>query len=96
MSGAGVPMGSTLGAKPNLKVLREPVMDSPGIKQIERKSPTAEPVVRKRLAPARQELPDYRPESKKRGLLLAVTVAATGAVGAALYFSGLLKALFGG
>ena len=79
--------------KPGVKVVREPVADSPGIKQIERKSPL-EPVVRKKTAPAKPQVEVPQSGGKGRGALVGIAAAVVlAAVGAVLYFSGVLDSI---
>jgi signal recognition particle receptor subunit beta len=75
--------------KAAVKVVREPVSDSPGVKQIERRTPAAESVVRKRPA-AKQagEAPAAASGGKLRIVGIAAALLAVAA--AVLYFSGLL------
>ncbi|MBI4601087.1 MAG: GTPase domain-containing protein [Planctomycetes bacterium] len=79
--------------KPGVKVVREPVTNSPGVKPIERKSPAAEPAVRKRPA-VKPPAPPPAAQSK-RGLWLALALAGLGALLAVLYFSGSLTQILG-
>jgi len=78
--------------KGNLRVVREQVSDSTGLKPIERKSPGLEPVVRKR-APQRSAAKAEAP-AKRFPMVVAVLIAVIGALGAVLYFSGTLDAFF--
>jgi len=94
---AAGPVSSKPG-KAGVRVVREPVSNSPGIRPIERKSPGAEPVVRKRPTTSRvPALPQGAPTPKGHGgLIAAFALAAAGVVGAILYFSGALNSFFHG
>ena len=80
--------------KPNVRVLKEQVTDSPGVKPIERKSPSADQVVRKKSPqPAPSSTASTaaeKPSSGKGGLIAAFVLAAAAAGAAALYFCGVL------
>jgi len=91
-SGGGAPRPAP--EKPGVKVVREPVADSPGIKQIERKSPL-EPVVRKRTAAVKPPPVEAPPSGGKgKGALVGFAAAVVlAAVGAVLYFSGVLDSI---
>jgi signal recognition particle receptor subunit beta len=78
--------------RPGVKVVREAVSDSPGVKQIERKAASPEPVVRKRTAAKIAPAPVNEPAPAGGKGLRMVGIAAVllAAAAAALYFSGLL------
>jgi signal recognition particle receptor subunit beta len=80
--------------KPQAKVVREPVSDVPGVKQIERKTPNVEPVVKKRPTTRPQPVAEAAPSGGKKKLLVAAVLVAVGALAAAAYMSGALKGLF--
>jgi hypothetical protein len=91
-SGAGpAPVQKSGGDRSGVKVVREPVSDSPGVKQIERRSPAAESVVRKRPT-ARVAAATEAPPPSSGGKLRIVGIAAAllAVAAAVLYFSGLL------
>jgi hypothetical protein len=73
----------------SVKVVRDQVSSSAGVKQIERKAPRAQQVVRKRQRVA-SPAPKKASSSKTLGIVLAVVAVLLG--GAALYFSGVLDA----
>jgi signal recognition particle receptor subunit beta len=75
------------------RVVRESVTDSPGVRQIERKTPGQDAVVRKRVVakPAATEEPS---RSNRGALVAAIVLALAGAVGAVLYFAGVLDSIF--
>ena len=91
-SGGGpAPIVKSGGDRSGVKVVREPVSDSPGVKQIERRSPAAESVVRKRPTAKVPPVTEAPPPSSGGKLRIVGIAAALLAVAAAvLYFSGLL------
>jgi signal recognition particle receptor subunit beta len=80
--------------KPVAKVLREPVSDVPGVKQIVRKTPNVEPIVRKRPVAKPQPVQEVAPSGGKRKRMVALVLVAVGALAAAAYLSGALSGLF--
>ncbi len=82
--------------KNNVRVLREQVSDSSGVKSIERKSPAApstEEIVRKKVGPGTQKVAvkdNTKPSGKSGGLIVALLLAAAAAGSAALYLCGVL------
>jgi hypothetical protein len=76
--------------RPQTKLVREPVADSPGVKQIERRSPEVEPVVRKRSARVEETRLVPRKTRGKAGLAVAAVLLVLAAAAAALYFGGIL------
>jgi hypothetical protein len=83
---ASTPRGPT-------RVVRETVTESPGVRQIERKTPNVEPVVRKRPTASRPQPP--APEESKSGkkslVLVAVVIGVLAAAAAAVLLSGAVK-----
>ena len=80
--------------KPGVRVVREPVSDSPGVKQIERRSPTAESVVRKRPVVKPTPTRAITPSKSKTGLWAAVLLVGLGVAGGILYFCGFFDSFF--
>lgn len=77
--------------RPSTKLVREPVLDSPGVKQIERRSPEVEPVVRRRTSRGDETAASSPGRKKgKGGLVVVAILLALTAAGAALYFGGVL------
>jgi len=79
--------------RPKVRVVREAVMNSPGVKHIERRSPAAEPVVRRRppAAHSTAETPATNaraPRGNKAALVAAILITLTAAAAAVLYFCG--------
>jgi signal recognition particle receptor subunit beta len=92
-AGASAPVAQKPGAeKSGVKVVREPVSDSPGVKHIERRSPASEAVVRKR--PAAKQAPGAaepsQPSSGGKLRMVGIAAALLAVAAAVLYFSGLL------
>ena len=81
-------------AKSTAAVVREKVSDSPGVKQIERKTPSVEPVVRKRTTTRVVATVEVN-KGQNRVMAIAIAVGALAVVGAVLYFSGLLRSILG-
>ena len=80
--------------KPGVRVVREPVSDSPGVKHIERKSPATEPVVRKRAAVKPTPARAITPTGSKSGLWAAIVLVGLGVAGGILYFCGFFDSFF--
>lgn len=83
------------GTKPAVRVLREQVTDSPGVKPIERRSPAGDPVVRKKATAVAVPQPVTTTNggnhgSKKSGLIIAIAIALAAGTAATLYFLGVI------
>jgi hypothetical protein len=89
---ASPPRGA--GEKPGVRIVREPVSDSPGVKQIERKSPAAETLIRKRPAVKPTPARAITPSASKSGLWAAIVLVGLGVAGGILYFCGFFDSFF--